>query len=150
MCHVVQRGHTSAVYSRAMKYILLVVAVLSLSACGSSPVTPSSEDMSGTWSGTQNTTLGQNTVSVSVSQSGSSLRGTWSSLFPSSPNNNNGGQFTGTKSGASVSLTLTPSVPTNCPFTFTGTLTTVSNMSGTFAAFSCTVSNSGTLSLNKQ
>jgi hypothetical protein len=44
---------------------------------------------------------------------------------------------------------LTPSVPTTCPFNLTATLSGTT-MSGTYAAYNCTVAESGTFTATKQ
>jgi hypothetical protein len=132
---------------------VVVVGILLLGAigCSSSPAapTPSSEDISGTWSGSILTTNGLNTISMTFAESGASLSGSWSSLFPSNTAVNSGGQLTGSKNGANVAVTLTPSNPLNCPYTFNATVGTLTSMAGTFAAFNCTVSSSGQLTLTK-
>jgi hypothetical protein len=55
----------------------------------------------------------------------------------------------GSINGASVSLTLTPSVPTNCPYTVTATVSG-NAINGTYATFNCLAALSGSVTLTKQ
>jgi hypothetical protein len=124
-----------------VRILIGILACLAGAACGSSPTSPSDASISGTWSGPS----GSQFVTVTFNQNGGSLQGTWST----SPVIN-GGQLTGSKTGAGVQMTLSPSNPQNCPYTITATLSTATAMSGTYASFNCTVAISGSISLNKQ
>jgi hypothetical protein len=77
------------------------------------------------------------------------LTGTWTGLTNLSNNESGGGTLTGSTNASSVSLTLTPTVTTNCPFTVTATQTG-NQLTGTFASFNCTVAITGSVSLTKQ
>lgn len=133
-----------------MKYLALAVLLLGVVACGDSPTSPADSSISGTWSGSILTSSsGLDTVTLSLAQTGSTLSGSWSSLFPN-PAINSGGQVSGLKSGISVNVTMLPSQPTACPFTFTATLSNTTTMSGTYAAVNCTLAISGTLTLYRQ
>jgi hypothetical protein len=59
------------------------------------------------------------------------------------------GIVNGTLSGSTLTLTLTPSVTTECPYRITGTWSPRS-ISGNYTAFNCFVRSDGTLSLKKQ
>lgn len=131
---------------RLLRWSLVALCV----GCGARATAPSDASLSGTWSGSLSTTLGLQIVTGTLAQQGATVTGTWSAVFPSTPSYNNSGVVLGTKSGASVSLDLIPSVPTNCPYAFTATLSTATQMRGTYASVSCTLSSSGTLTLTKQ
>jgi hypothetical protein len=132
-----------------MLVVLVLVALVGVVGCGG-PTSPADTNISGTWTGTIASTLGTDSVGMTIAESSGSLSGTWSSIYASAPNANNGGQLTGTKTGANVAMTLNPSVPTNCPYTFNATVTSATSLSGTFASFNCTVSLTGQLVLTKQ
>jgi hypothetical protein len=116
-------------------------------ACGGDSTSPTA-NLTGNWSGTISSQLaGPGTFVLTFVESSSSLSGTWSTTF-SNTANNNAGSLSGTASGSSVTLTLTPSDPQSCPFHVTGVMSgTV--ISGTYAAFPCTVAESGTFSASK-
>jgi len=73
----------------------------------------------------------------------------WIILLPRNPNYNGGGSFKGSASGAAISGTLTPSIPTACPYTVTANLSG-STMSGNYASYNCTVVDTGTFIVTKQ
>jgi hypothetical protein len=77
---------------------------------------------------------GDGTLRFTISQSGSDISGTWQATF-ADPADNNGGTFSGTFDGQSVTLTTTPSNPTSCPFNATATLQGDDRFTGTYAAF---------------
>lgn len=136
--------------------ILALVFVTMLgSGCGSSaPTTPSVQSIAGNWNGTITTTTpaGQpnGNVAFTIAQTGSTLSGTWSTTYPTSPASNNAGSLTGSLSGSGATFTLSPSNPTNCPYSATAALSGSSSMSGTFAAFNCTIAVAGSFSVTKQ
>ena len=123
------------------------------SGCGSSaPTSPSTQSIAGTWSGSiiNTTPAGQpnGNVVLTLAQTGSTLSGTWSTTYPTSPSSNNAGTLTGSLSGSGASFTLSPSNPTLCPYSATATVTG-SSMAGTFAAFNCTIAVAGSFSVTK-
>jgi hypothetical protein len=139
-----------------MKRLLIVgLLLVTAAACGGdSPSTPSASSLGGTWTGSVTSTsrlaiVGVGTVRATIAQNGGSLSGTWSTSY-ANPQNNNSGSLTGTVSGTAVSLTLSSSVPTSCPFTATAALSGSTAMSGTYATFNCTVSDSGPFAMSKQ
>jgi len=75
-------------------------------------------------------------------QSGSSLSGQWSLNFANGAYNNSG-SLGGTVTGESLSVLLTPSVPTTCQSRVTATHTSPSIrpmfIEGTYAAINCSV-----------
>ncbi len=124
---------------------VLVLIGLTAGCSSSSPTAPSEISVAGNWSGTLSDSLaGTGRLAFTFAQSAAALSGTWSTTY-SNPGYNNGGSLSGSVSGSSVTLTLTPSVPTYCPYNVTGTLSG-STLSGTYAAFNCTVAVSGTFS----
>jgi hypothetical protein len=60
----------------------------------------------------------------------------------------NGGSLSGTVTGSSLSVTLSPSDPLTCPFQVTATVNG-NRITGTYAAFNCTVALSGSISLTR-
>lgn len=129
---------------------LRCLALLLLVSCGGSsgPTAPSVLQVVGTWSGTitSNQVAGNGPAQITISQSGSTLSGTWNATGPGGPDS---GSMTGSVSGNAVTMTLQSSVPTNCPYNVTVTVNG-SLMTGTYAAFNCTVAASGGISLTKQ
>ena len=133
--------------------IIAIAAVLGLclvsARCGGdSPTSPSAPvSLTGTWTGTiQDSLVGAGTARVTIAQSGSSLTGTWSFT---AGGDTNSGSLSGSVTGSSLSVTLTPSVPTSCPFQVTATVSG-NTITGTYAAFNCTVAISGSINLTRQ
>src|SRR6267143_57525 len=90
---------------------VLAVALL-VSACGGSSVSPSSENISGTWTGysaSRNVNF-----SMSLAQTGSTLSGTWSD------NGTHGGTIQGTKLDVNINVTLVGNA-SSCSLSLTGT-----------------------------
>jgi hypothetical protein len=123
---------------------LLGVLVL-CSACGSL-TGPGSDSLSGSWTGvTSGSSGGPGAVQTTIGQSGSALSGTWGAQY-ANPLNNSSGSLSGKVSGDTVTLTLSPSVPTSCPYTVTA-IKSGETLAGTFATFNCQTSQSGTVRL---
>ena|SRR5260221_381244 len=117
-----------------MRTLLAVVVVaLGVSACGSSPVTPSGENMSGTWQGYS--AARNSNLTVTLAQTGSTLSGKWVD------NTTHGGTITGTKLDVNVNITLVGNA-TTCNLSFTGTLSSLTSLTGTLVGQNC-VSNVG-------
>ena len=114
--------------------------------------------MSGTWEGfveelavrVVGSTIG--TVRTTLSQSGSGISGTWSVTY-ADPTSNGGGSVSGTVTGASLRLTLTPSQPSRCPLSVTATHTSATippmYIQGTYASANCTLALNGSVVLQK-
>lgn len=133
---------------RPMRNALLCLALLvGLSACSSS-TSPADANVSGTWSGNSSNSFGVGTFTATISQSSQTLSGTWSGVFNDSRLNNSG-TLSGAKTGSSVQVTLLSSSPANCPYAFTGTLSTTTSITGTYATFNCTIPIGGSLTLTK-
>lgn len=132
--------------------VFVFVVVLTLTSCDGGDGDDSSPfgSLSGNYVGTlQDSVAGAGTVQATLSESGSSLSGTLQSTF-ANPQNNNSGTISGTVNGTSVTLTFTPSVPTSCPFNATLTQVSATQLTGTYAAFNCTVAVSGTVNITRQ
>lgn len=124
-----------------MKRLLALIVVLLLAGCSSVP------NYSGQWVGTVNDTragLGQG--NLTISQSGSQLSGTWQIGFGGGVNS---GYLEGTVNGSSVNVQLYPSNPAACPFNVIATRSG-DTLVGNYAAFNCTGSISGTLTVMRQ
>jgi hypothetical protein len=131
-----------------MLRILSVIATAILIGCGGSSTSPTST-VAGNWSGTiSSNVVGNGTLTMTLLQSGTALSGTWSTTYANSSNNNSG-SLAGSVNGAQLGATLTPSVPSTCPYNAAGTLSGTT-ISGTYAAFNCTVAASGTFTITKQ
>ena len=109
--------------------------------------------VAGTFRGTiQDSIAGTGTIIVTLAQDGSDLRGTYQTTF-ADPRNNGAGSVDGEVDGNAVTLTASPSVtpfvPTACPFNVTA-IVNGDQISGTYAAFNCTVAVSGTVNLTRQ
>ena len=139
-----------------MKYLLAAILLLGITGCsGGSTTSPSDASVNGTWVGAINTSQGRENLTSALLQSGSTVTGTWSAIYESTPPANYSGGLSGTKTGAVVSVTLTPPASfasIECSYTYNATLTTSTLMAGTFASFACPngVVDSGTLTLTKQ
>ena len=134
------------------KHLAALGAALALlaSACkSSSPTAPPTPNTTGTWTGTVNDAImGPGTVRLTITQSGSSIAGTWATTY-ATVTNNNGGSLTGTVNTSSVTATLIPAIATACPFHATVTLNG-NSMSGTYAPFNCPVAVTGSITVSKQ
>ena len=127
--------------------------------CGNdSPTTPTAPtppppfSFTGTWTGPVTIAgieLPPGTATVTITQTGSSLSGTWSTVYPTEPPLTTSGAFSGTANGMALQGTLSQSDPDLCSYTINATVSgTV--MTGTFATVNCTGSESGTVMLTRQ
>lgn len=117
---------------------------LILAGCGATA--PSS--VAGTWTGSVVDALsGPATLQFTISQSGSSLTGTWSTKFPAAANPVTG-TLTGTLSGSTVTLTLSIN-NSSCQESVTGTVSG-STMSGMYSDNNCGGGDGGTFSVQLQ
>jgi len=105
----------------------------------SSATSPSTQDVAGTWVSSSICcgAAGQGDVlTASLSQSGATISGTWVSkvTINAPPNSINGGQVSGTVTGSTVAMTLTPDVAAaQCALVFNGTLSGTMQMTGTIS-----------------
>jgi hypothetical protein len=83
---------------------------------------------------------------MTLSQDGSSLSGTWNLVGPDGATT---GSLTGGAIGSLLAMTLSPSVPTQCPYTVNASVSNT-RMTGVYASFNCTVVSSGSIDLTKQ
>jgi hypothetical protein len=124
-----------------------VALVMVAASCGATA--PSS--VTGTWTGTwTDPGLGNASMTVTLTQSGTALSGTWSVNFP----NSNGpvtGSLTGSLNGTSFLGTFTPDNAQACERDLTATVDQKS-MTGTWVyGGTCSASiNAGSFSLNEQ
>ena len=145
---------------RTIQHVIVGLALCTVAACGggnSSPTAPTPPpptppppfSFNGTWTGpiTSNV-VGPGTATVTITQTGSSLSGTWATVYPD-PMIQGGESFSGTASGMSLSGTLSPSDPADCPYTINATVSG-NLMTGTYATFNCTGVDSGSIMLTKQ
>ena len=131
----------------ALPFFALIL-VGALAACGSGGGGSTAFNHSGNWLGTLNDSVGgAGTTAATMSQSGSQIVGTWQTTFLA------GGTNSGTLQGVirtnDVLIELYPSNPSTCPFALVAQRSG-STLSGTYAAFNCSVSVSGTMSMTKQ
>lgn len=135
---------------------LLVAAMVG---CDKSPTSPSRPSLTGTWVGgnffqacSGATCQPTGTLTLQLTQSGSTLTGTWTStqMLGAGP----GGTMSGSMNGSSVSMTFTLDVVTpDCSFPIRVTATVNANqdqMTGTYATVSCSFLLTGSISLTKQ
>lgn len=120
-------------------FALLVVA----SGCGPNPNSPSS--IAGTWVGTVvSASFGTGSTQLTVSQSGSSITGTFVTTFPGATTSASG-QLMGTVNGSAVTVAL--AAANGCIRTWTGTWSGRA-LSGTIATTrGCSVLDTGTFAL---
>jgi len=134
----------------ALRIVFAAILVLGLAACGSSSnggngTAPPS--YAGKWSGEVNDTLaGSGAISANLTQSGDELGGTWQATYADSTSNS--GSALGLINGSDVILELYPSDPTSCPFRVVASRSG-NTLEGTYAAFDCTISVSGEVTLTK-
>jgi hypothetical protein len=124
-----------------------------LAGCGGDDDDNNDANVTGTFRGTiQDSIAGTGTITVTLAQDDSDLIGTYQTTF-ADPRNNSAGSVEGEVQGNAVTLTATPSVtplvPTACPFNVTA-IVNGAQISGTYAAFNCTVAVSGSLTLTRQ
>lgn len=125
---------------------ILVTLALLLAACGSNTSGSASFDHSGTWTGTiEDSVAGTGSATVTLTQSGSDLAGTWQAIFSEG---SNGGSAVGVVNGSEVVLELYPSETSACPYNVVATRSG-STLSGNYSAFNCTASVTGTLTISK-
>ena len=117
--------------------------------CGSSPSSPSSTSIAGTWTGSINdSAYGAGSVRLTFNQSGGPLTGTWSATFANGVLTNTG-SLSGSMNGSDISAVLTPTDPLACPYNVTATRTG-NTITGTYAAFNCTASVTGSVNVTKE
>ena len=138
---------------RTIQHVIVGLALCTVAACGggnSSPTAPTPPfSFNGTWTGPIISNLvGPGTATITITQTGSSLSGTWASVYPD-PTIQGAGAFSGEASGMSLEGTLSPSVPTGCPYTVNATVSG-NVMTGTYATFNCKVVDAGSVTLTKQ
>lgn len=125
---------------------VIVVLLLALAAC-TSGTGPVAFNYAGQWSGTiQDSLAGNGIVSATLTQSGSDIGGTWQATFTGG---GNGGTAVGAINGSQVILELYPSNVAACPYRVVATRSG-SMLSGNYAAFNCTGTITGTLTISKQ
>lgn len=136
------------------------LVLMSLVACGGgsggvtspSASAPAGVTLNGNYSGTaSDTAYGSGSVQLTLSQSGTSITGTYASQYPAY-SVVGGGSVSGTVNNSqTLSATLQPSIPTACPYQLTGTISGGgANISGTYAAFNCSAVVTGTFNVTKQ
>ena len=123
------------------RLVILLSAVLLATSCGNSPTAPtqSALNITGTWVETPGTPP----LTLSLAQSGNSITGT----YVTDPYS---GTVSGTSTGNSVNLTLTPSNPQSCGMAFTGMVADGTRMTGTIVLINCAVSGGGAIVFIKQ
>ncbi|MDO8665283.1 MAG: hypothetical protein Q7J79_01625 [Gemmatimonadales bacterium] len=132
---------------RRIRLTLLSAALPFALACGDSSG-PGSINLSGTYTGSMTATSGgfsvPGTLTFTLSQSGTSVSGTWTNSFGAS------GTGTATLSGTTLTLTLTQTNP--CAGVFGGSATVQNagaRLSGTFSGSDCAGSATGSFVVNK-
>jgi hypothetical protein len=130
--------------SRLRDFVGVAILGLLLTGCGATA--PSS--VAGTWTGSLVDALaGPATLQYTLSQSGSTLSGTWSSKFPAAANPVTG-TLTGTLSGSTVTLILAID-NSSCQESVTATASG-STMTGTYSDDNCGGGDGGTFTLQLQ
>jgi hypothetical protein len=123
-----------------------LILVVLLGGCVSGGSVPTPFNYGGTWSGSiQDSMAGAGTVALTMSQSGGNLFGTWQATFS---NGGNGGTLAGVVNGNEVLVELYPSNPNFCPYAVVATRSG-SGMNGTYAAYNCLDTVTGTLNVSK-
>lgn len=126
--------------------LFALLAATVLTACGTSGGSVS-YNYGGSWAGTiQDSVAGTGSVTMSMTQSGTDLAGTWQAVFAAGTN---GGTAVGVVNGSQVVLELYPSDVSACPYNVVATRNG-DTLSGNYSAFNCTATVTGTLSVTKQ
>jgi len=106
-------------------------------------------NIAGSYSGTLTDSLaGGGSLSMSLTQNGIQLGGTYSSTYSNAAFNKIGPVY-GFVSNSQVTIIGTPNPSNTCPFFGVGTLSGTT-ISGTYQAFQCSKSNTGTFTLTHQ
>jgi hypothetical protein len=130
-----------------MRRCVILLAILTVTACAGNDNGPSPLNVAGKWNGTiEDNLAGQGIAQVTLSQNGSSLGGIWAT---NAGGNINGGTVSGKMDGTTVAVTLTPSVAASCPISVMATVSG-NTMTGTYAAVSCPVAINGSLQLTRE
>lgn len=125
---------------------IVLALVLALLGCAGDE----ERNLTGTWTGTiQNNIAGVGTILFTFSQSGSKVTGTWQSTFAESANNN-GGTLSGTVGDPSIALVLTTTRTQACSYTVAANRDDEDHFTGTYVAFDCTRTESGSLDIARQ
>lgn len=134
-------------WRRVRVWLAVAVTSVAVSACSSGSGGFGAFSYGGTWSGTiQDSVAGNGTIRVALTQAGTTLVGTWSASFVGS---DNGGSLVGLVNGDQVVLELNPSNVYACPYDVVATRSG-STMAGTYAAFDCTGTITGRLTVAKE
>jgi hypothetical protein len=117
------------------RVVLIILTVALGVSCGYSPATPSTP-LSGAWAGTlTDSVAGAGTFSSTITESGSTLSGTYTDTFPGLPTANNSGTLSGTVNGSSVTITTSPTNSLICGVIEAGTLNSANTqVTGTYAS----------------
>ncbi len=132
---------------------MLALVLAASTACTDTPTSPSSL-FDGAWTGTiVDADAGTGVVTLSLTQSGAGVAGTWTASFADVTRSRQG-TASGTLANGSLALFLSPSSSLACAsgVSLTGTLGATmgvsgGEMKGPYTAFTCTGVDSGTLDL---
>jgi hypothetical protein len=124
-------------------FVALLACLAVETACAPNPNSPTS--ITGTWVGTVvSASLGAGSTQLTLSQSGSSITGTFANTFPGTPSSATG-SLTGTLNGSAFTAAL--AAANGCIRTWTGTWSG-RTLSGTIATSSgCATVDTGTFAL---
>jgi hypothetical protein len=133
--------------SGSVLFGLCVALAVGTAGCGDS----GEVSLTGTWSGPiQDSVAGPGTVRFTIDEENSPvLSGTWLATFDA-PAETNGGTFSGTFDGHTITMTATSSLSTPCPLRATATLQGDHRFTGTYAAFNCSGAITGELDVTRQ
>lgn len=142
--------HTKDGFMNVFKAVPALCIAFLLAACSSpsSSNTPGSPgfNYSGSWSGSiVDSVAGSGSINASMSQSGNTLRGTWSATFAQG---SNGGSLVGEVNGSSVVINLVPSNTSSCPYNVVANRNG-SSLAGNYAAYDCSQTVTGSLDIQK-
>jgi hypothetical protein len=132
----------------------LVLSVLLAAGCvDDAPTDAPTTTISGVWSGSmEDDRVGDGVISLTMSQSGASVSGSWSTDFPeASPQKAEGG-VSGILTGSTLTATLSVSSDPTCAFTLTGVVvgSAQSTMAGGYASDGCVPERTGSFTATRQ
>jgi hypothetical protein len=124
--------------------VLVWVVGLMLVGCGSDDA---EDDVSGNYRGTiQDSLVGSGTITATLAEDDGRVTGTFQTSFPQG---NGGGNVSGSRTDNALTLTVIPTVATVCPVNVTATIDG-DEIRGTYAAFSCSVAETGNFTMTLQ
>lgn len=137
-----------------LRRMLIVFSTLVSAGCGDdTPTETAATAVAGGWSGSiEDDLAGNGTISLTLSQAGASVSGTWSMDFPEAPSRNLAGSVSGILSGSTVTSTLSTAAATDCTLALTGVVagSAQTTMAGGYTSNDCIPERTGSFTATRQ